>query len=109
MPLTYGGLDLPYMGAQFVEDLKAVTARLTYTIEVMHRDKLHTREIRHRLDAARAAAKRAVYAAYSADGRLDSLVAHTDIRQAYTWDGEDALLFKIGAYEITATMSRRHK
>jgi len=64
---------------------------------------------RRRLDAARLALRKAVYAAFEANGRLDSLAAHSAMRTAETWDGSDPVYIKEGNSVVVATSTRRHK
>ncbi len=79
----------------------------TYTIDT-ERNGSHVGFARkQRIDAARKSLRDAVWHAYHAIAKLDSLNAWQDCKAAEEWNGDDALVFRIGEYEITATASRR--
>lgn len=84
-------------------------ARNAYTVVVAHAvSGVMSCCRRAQKPAARAALRAAVYRAYEADGRLDSLLAWQDINTAETWDCDSPVLLRIGAYEVNATASARH-
>ena len=78
-----------------------------YTIDT-ERNGIHVGFARkQRINAARKSLRDGVWHAYHAIAKLDSLAAWQDCKTAENWNGEDALVFRIGEYEITATASRR--